>query len=150
MGNYLTDEEYKFIYERAVRFCLDFIIIKNKSILLMKRDIEPDKGSWTLPGGMVRYKESIDQASKRILKEEIGLKPLSKKHLGFMEFLGEVNQNGVRTHSVSLVFLTTLEKGELLDSEQASEIGYFMVLPEESMHPIHGKFLEKHWEIIMR
>lgn len=146
---YLTDEEYKLIYERVVRFCLDFIIVRGGEILLVKRDIEPCKGYWSLPGGVVRYKESIDQAMQRILKSEIGLKPLSKKLLGYMEFPDEVNQGGVQTHSVSLVFLTVLEEGEISGGAQAREVRFFKSLPKESLNPIQGKFLKEHWKMIM-
>ena len=111
----LSDQDYKFIFERVPRLCLDFVITKNGKILLAKREIEPCKGCWSLPGGMLKYKESINDAAERILKDEVGLKPLKKELIGFIEFPDEVNEDGINIHSVSIVFLTELEEGKISD-----------------------------------
>lgn len=43
------------------------------SILLLKRNFEPEMGQWSLMGGFVQNNESIDDAAKRVLKELTGL-----------------------------------------------------------------------------
>ncbi len=43
-------------------------------VLLIKRGIEPFKDKWALPGGFVRIDESLEQAAKRELEEETGVK----------------------------------------------------------------------------
>lgn len=42
--------------------------------LLIERALEPFKGRWALPGGFVRVDETIDEAARRELEEEAGLK----------------------------------------------------------------------------
>ncbi len=143
----ISDEDYAFIFQKVPRLCLDFIIVKDGKVLLAKREINPYKGFWSLPGGRVRYKETLEQASKRILKNELELEPASTKMIGYVEFLDEVNKDNVKTHSVSIVLLTKVLDGEISGSDQATEIEFFKALPENT-HPDHKKFIESNWDAI--
>lgn len=43
-------------------------------VLLIQRALEPFKGRWALPGGFVHVDETLDEAARRELGEEAGLK----------------------------------------------------------------------------
>lgn len=43
-------------------------------VLLIERGLEPYKGMWALPGGFMRINETIEEAARRELFEETGLK----------------------------------------------------------------------------
>ena len=59
-----------------------FTIKENElKILLVKRKIEPFKDKWALPGGFVRIDESLEQAAKRELEEETGVKNIYLEQL---------------------------------------------------------------------
>lgn len=50
------------------------IAVKDKQLLLVKRKLDPMKGTWALPGGFMDQGESILKAGLRELREETGLK----------------------------------------------------------------------------
>ena len=49
------------------------ICLSNSKILLARRAFEPGKGEWGLPGGFIELNETLEEATKRELKEETNL-----------------------------------------------------------------------------
>ncbi|MCX6720717.1 MAG: NUDIX domain-containing protein [Candidatus Staskawiczbacteria bacterium] len=145
----LTDEEYKFIFERVPRLCLDFVVVQNGGVVLSKRAIEPCKGMWHLPGGMVYHKETIEDASKRIIGGELGVEIPEKKLIGFMEFPDEINKDGLHVHSVSMVFLVKLKGDKIAKDDNSTEVKIFKATPD-NVHPVHKKFLEENKKSIYK
>lgn len=123
---YLTDEDYNFIYSRVPRICVD-LLIKNKlgEILLTKRDIEPYKNHWHLPGGRIKFRETVEEALHRIALAELGYHlNVNYRLIGSIQFLTEEQQGNPR-HSISLVHLIEYnEFGKLTDG------AFFGQLPE--------------------
>src|SRR5450755_3124811 len=50
-------------------------------VLLIQRALEPFKGKWALPGGFVRVDETLDEAARRELTEEAGLRDVFLEQL---------------------------------------------------------------------
>tara|TARA_B100001113_G_C20905423_1_gene533261 strand:- start:210 stop:737 length:528 start_codon:yes stop_codon:yes gene_type:complete len=48
--------------------------VKDESILLCKRDIEPSKGKWTIPSGFMEMNESLEDGARRESIEEANCK----------------------------------------------------------------------------
>jgi mutator protein MutT len=49
------------------------IIFNGNRVLLAKRNQEPGKGQWSLPGGMVELGETLEEALVREIREEAGI-----------------------------------------------------------------------------
>jgi len=126
----LTDKEYDFIYSRSPRVCVDLVLLDYEGTpLLLKRQTSPYKGKYHLPGGRIRFRETIDKAIKRIAKNEIGENVIIGSQIGFMQFMREC-QNGNKRHSVSLVFMV------YMISKKRNTI-------HSNVHPVHLKFLKE-------
>lgn len=67
-----SPEEFKEIYSRATRLCVDLVIKTSEGVVLSLRNIPPWKGQWHLPGGTVFYKDKIIDTVKRVALEELG------------------------------------------------------------------------------
>lgn len=68
---------HKYSKQTRLLLAVDCIVFgfdgETLKLLLIRRDFEPEKGNWSLMGGFVQDKESIDQAANRILKQLTGL-----------------------------------------------------------------------------
>jgi ADP-ribose pyrophosphatase YjhB (NUDIX family) len=89
--------------------CIIFGFEEDKlKLLIIKRQIEPDKGKWSLIGSFIKEDESVDNAAKRILKELTGL---DNVYMSQLYAHGEVERdNGARVISVSYYALINIEK----------------------------------------
>jgi 8-oxo-dGTP diphosphatase len=66
---------YKFSRPALTVDCVVFgLDEEGLKILLIKRGIDPFRGCWALPGGFVHADETLDEAARRELREETGLK----------------------------------------------------------------------------
>ncbi len=101
-------------------------------VLLIKRGIEPFKNKWAIPGGFVRIEENLEDAAKRELEEETGVKDV---YLEQLYTFGELKRDPRgRVITVSYFALINAEKSEqeLKATTDASEAKWFSVkeLPE--------------------
>ncbi len=74
MTHHISDELYNKIKKAIPIVCADIVVIHWDEVLLLKRNTEPLKGHWGLPGGRVELGETPKQAAIRELKEETGIK----------------------------------------------------------------------------
>lgn len=135
----LSLEEFKAIYAKVPRICVELVVLDSKKrVLLTLRDIEPWKGFWHLPGGGLLFSESLDDAVKRVAKEELGVDIVIKKMLGTIEFKPSKLFYG---HVVSLPYLVVLKSDKIVLDNQARDFKYFKKLPQNIISE-HKKFLK--------
>lgn len=49
------------------------ILNKKNEVLLLLRNVDPEKNFWSIPGGQVEFGEKVEDALIRELKEELGI-----------------------------------------------------------------------------
>ena len=122
-----TEKDYNEFRKNFVFSCIDVIIIKNHSVLLTKRTQNPHKGSWHLPGNIIRKNETMRQAVKRAAKNELNLNVKIKKYIGAYE-----NLNAYR-HDISHGFIVTIVSGNIKTDFQTKELKFFKKIPKNTI-----------------
>lgn len=106
------------------------ILNKELKILLVKRKYEPFKGKFAIPGGFVKLNEELEDAAKRELKEETGVKDVFLKQLNAF---GDVGRD-LRGRVVTIPFLAIIdgERVKLHATADHAAAAIYLVL---SHHP---------------
>ncbi|MEM3382423.1 MAG: NUDIX hydrolase [Nitrososphaerales archaeon] len=102
-------------------------IEKNDSVLLVKREHDPGKGKWSLPGGLVNLGERLSDAIKREVEEEVGLKVDVIKIIDVFDSIEYDDKGRVRFHYVIIGFMVKVLGGEVRCSKETSQIKWFKV-----------------------
>src|ERR1700728_4169183 len=77
-------------------------------LLLIQRGLKPEKGRWSLMGGFLQPRESLEEAASRVLKKLTGLEGVYLEQLGAF---GEPNRDPVeRTISVAYFALIDINQ----------------------------------------
>lgn len=101
-------------------------------ILLLQRLREPESGCWGIPGGKVELFETVEQAARREIREELGI------GLGPLRLLALTDQIDAErgAHWISPVLLATAVEGEPRNLEPAKHaaIGWFAL--DDLPHPL--------------
>ena len=85
---------------------------KHFSVLLVKREEYPFKDMWCLPGGFVKIDEDLEDAPKRILKDETNIKNI---YLEQLYTYGSVNRDP-RMRIISTSYMALIDKNRLNDN----------------------------------
>ena len=141
---FIPEEDYNFIYNQVPRVCVDLAIRdEHGALLLTRRNIPPYKGLWHLPGGGIKFKETIAEAASRIAKTEFGVDVRLGRFIGVCEIMNDDLDDENPRHSVSIAYETEIVTGIPQKSDETAEVQYFTELPD-AMHPYHGLFIKEY------
>ena len=109
-------------------------------VLLIKRDLEPFRGKWAIPGGFVRIHESLDDAAKRELNEETGVGDVYLEQLYSFGNPGRDPRGRVIT--ISYMALINSENIRIRAASDASSVSWFEVSKIPVLAFDHKKILD--------
>ncbi|MDQ4149024.1 MAG: NUDIX hydrolase, partial [Actinomycetota bacterium] len=99
------------------RIGLGAVVLTGESILLVRRGRPPHEGSWSLPGGKLRFGETIAGALEREVLEETGLLVEVGRLAGVLESI-----DAQRTfHYVILDYFARVRGGVLRPGDDATD-----------------------------
>lgn len=124
-------KEFKKIYSRVPRLCVEVVLLRGKSLLMIRRSIPPAVGQWHTPGGTVLKGEDLKQTVERVAKEELGLSVQVTKFIGVIEYKSYINHY---SQDISLAFLVKSKNNKKIKlDEHADKFGFFPELPKDTI-----------------
>src|SRR4029077_8529269 len=108
-------------------------------VLLIQRALPPFSGKWALPGGFVRVDETLDDAARRELEEETGLR---KVFLEQLYTFGAVDRDPrERIVSVAYYALVKLSDHRIHAATDACDAAWFAVSEAQDLAFDHERIL---------
>jgi ADP-ribose pyrophosphatase YjhB (NUDIX family) len=138
----ISQAEFNEIYSKVPRLNVEVIIKTKNGVVLTKRDIEPWKGYWHIPGGTVFLDETLVDAVKRVAIKELNVNVSVGQLLGYIEYPNIKEQKGLGW-PVGLAFTAEIESGKLSGSSEGEEVGEFLSLPANIISE-QAEFIVKH------
>lgn len=119
---YLEQETYNEIKKSFPINAVELLVFdQNNRILLFKRQNEPARGQWWVPGGRILFGESRKEAAKRLLKDECGLSPSEMAQIAVLEYSVKNTSEKYDQHIISTVFRVKSEVSVVEIDSQTSE-----------------------------
>lgn len=100
---------------------VDVLVRKDNGYVFIKRKNEPYKGQWPIPGGILEYGETVEQAAKREAKEETGL---DVKPIRLVGVYSDPTRD-LREPYISIAYLAEAISGELKAATDAKNAKIF-------------------------
>jgi ADP-ribose pyrophosphatase YjhB (NUDIX family) len=112
------------------------LIARGRRVLLVRRRRPPAEGRWSLPGGRVRWGETLRAAVRREVREETGLRIASPAVLDVVERIDV--EAAPPSHWVIVVWLVGNQLGRPRAAGDAAEVGWFHVSQLERLDTVAG------------
>jgi ADP-ribose pyrophosphatase YjhB (NUDIX family) len=119
---------------------IGIVVLKDDTVLLVRRGKPPNVGAWTLPGGAQEVGETAEDAARRELLEETGIT------VGEMHFAATVDNirrdeaGRVRFHYTIIDFAARWQDGEPVAATDVTEAIW---VPLDALHE-YGLWSEAH------
>ena len=125
----LDNETFKIVIKSAPLISIDFLVKKDKKILLGRRINKPAQNYYFSIGGRIYKNESINNAMARIALNELNIELESTpKFIGVFEhFYDESIYEALSTHYVNMAFEYEVKEIRDLPKEQHVEYKWFTI-----------------------
>ncbi|BDC18968.1 NUDIX hydrolase [Acidianus sp. HS-5] len=118
------------------------VILSDKKVLLVQRSKPPNKGAWAIPGGKVEYGETLKEALRREMKEELDVDVNPEDLIGVIEIIKE------GFHYVILDFLCEIKHGKIKAGSDALDAKFFSLeeMSKIAVSPTTIEMMKKYFE----
>lgn len=116
---------------------VDGVVFLNDKVILLKRNHPPFEGYWVLPGGLVEDGETVKEAVKREIYEEIGIRVEVNEFVGLYD-----DPNRDERGNISASYICTKKEGVPTAREEAYEVDMFNIEELPKMGFDHKQIIE--------
>ena len=120
------------------------IIFRDQEVLLVKRNKDPNKGHWSIPGGRQMLGETLVEAAQRELFEETGVKVNPILLVDAVDSIIPDAEGKIKYHYTLIDYMGQWQSGESLPGDDAQEVRWVQLnelssysLLEKTMKIIH-------------
>jgi len=104
------------------------LVVEGEKILLVKRESEPGKGRWSIPGGLLEIGELLRDGAKRETKEETGIDVEINDLLDVIDNIVRDEEGKVCYHYVLVDFLGHPVGGQLQPGTDVKEARWASII----------------------
>jgi 8-oxo-dGTP diphosphatase len=126
----------------AVSVAVDLVIFTVREgalqVLLIERGVPPFKGQWALPGGFVLDSETLEEAARRELEEETGLRDV---YLEQLYTFGDPDRDP-RGRTIAVAYYALTPPAPLRASTDAANAGWSSATRPPKLAFDHSKILK--------
>ena len=120
------------------------IVFRDQEVLLIKRNKEPNKGQWSIPGGKQIIGETVADAAKRELLEETGVKVDQLLLVDVVDTIIPDVEGKIKYHYTLVEYMGQCPSGETRPGDDAQEARWVCMneidsfsLQEKTINIIH-------------
>ena len=126
------------------------IVFRDQEVLLIKRNKEPNKGQWSIPGGKQIIGETVTDAAKRELLEETGVKVDQLLLVDVVDAIIPDVEGKIKFHYTLIDYMGQWLSGKTRPGDDAQEVRWVCLneidsfsLLEKTINIIHKAFAMK-------
>ena len=120
------------------------IVFRDQEVLLVKRNKEPNKGQWSIPGGKQMIGETVAEAAQRELLEETGVKVDSLLLVDVVDTIIPDTEGKIKYHYTLVDYMGHWYSGDSRAGDDAQEVRWVHLnelssysLMDKTMNIIH-------------
>ena len=98
------------------------IVFRDQEVLLVKRNKDPNKGQWSIPGGRQIIGETVEEAAQRELLEETGVKVDQLLLVDVVDAIIPDSEGKIKYHYTLVDYMGQWQSGESRPGDDAQEV----------------------------